>query len=176
MPFFADNTKPCQRPGRLNMVDMPALPVLPKFPSSLLSDHKSGEVELAVGMDLVQISRIGVSVQKFGNRFTQRIFTPLELEYAMSSPPLMSERLAARFAAKEATLKALSLADKGVAWQDMEVVRLDDGQCVLQLHGKAAALAQANGVVKTALSLTHDGDYAAAIVAALVGTSSSRGH
>lgn len=158
------------------MVDMSALPVLPKFPSSLMADVKSGEVELKVGMDLVQISRIGVSVQKFGNRFMQRIFTPLELEYAMSSPPLMMERLAARFAAKEAALKALSLADQGVAWQDMEVVRRADGQCALHLHGKAADLTQAAGVVKTALSLTHDGDYAAAIVAALVGVRPCEAH
>lgn len=156
------------------MVDMPALPVLPEFPSSLLSDVKSGAVELKVGMDLVVISRIAASVQKFGDRFTQRIFTPLELEYAMSSLPLMTERLAARFAAKEAALKALSLADRGVAWRDMEVFRLEDGQCVLKLHGKAADLARSAGIVKTALSLTHDGDHAAAIVAALVETSPQR--
>ncbi len=121
-------------------------------------------------MDLVQISRIASSVQKFGDRFTHRVFTSRELGYALSSPVLTMERLAARFAAKEAALKALSLADKGVAWQDMEVVRQADGQCALQLHGKAAELAQAAGIVKTALSLTHDGDYAAAIVAALVDT------
>jgi holo-[acyl-carrier protein] synthase len=158
------------------MVDMPVLPKLPDFPVSFLSDVKSGQVELTVGMDLVQISRIGASVQKFGNRFMQRIFTPLELAYAMTSPPLMTERLAARFAAKEAALKALSLADKGVAWLEMEVVRQADGQCALQLHGKAADLARAGGIVKTALSLTHDGDYAAAIVAALAEKSPSGGH
>lgn len=121
-------------------------------------------------MDLVQISRIASSVQKFGDRFLHRIYTPLELAYATSSPTLMMERLAARFAAKEAALKALALADRGVAWQDMEVVRQPDGQCALQLHGKAAELAKIGGIVKTALSLTHDGDYAAAIVAALVET------
>ena len=152
------------------MVDMSALPVLPEFPAALLSGSQSGRGELKVGMDLVQISRIASSVQKFGDRFLHRIYTPLELAYARSSSTLMMERLAARFAAKEAALKALALADRGVAWQDMEVVRQPDGQCALQLHGKAAELAKASGIVKTALSLTHDGDYAAAIVAALVET------
>jgi holo-[acyl-carrier protein] synthase len=149
------------------MVDMPVLPVLPEFPSSLLDGIQSDKVALRVGMDLVQISRIAASVQKFGDRFTRRIFTAHELEYALSTPVLTMERLASRFAAKEAALKALSLADKGVAWLDIEVVRQADGQCALQLHGKAAELAQAGGIAKTALSLTHDGDYAAAIVTAL---------
>jgi holo-[acyl-carrier protein] synthase len=151
----------------LNILEMRSLPVLPAFPSLASALGEAGQKKLKVGMDLVQISRMGASVEKFGQRFMQRIFTPHELAYALSAPGLRNERLAARFAAKEAALKALALADKGVAWQDMEVVRLDDGQCELQLHGKAEALSRANGVVQTSLSLTHDGDYAAAIVAAV---------
>lgn len=119
-------------------------------------------------MDLVQISRIQESVDKFGDRFLQRLFTEQELAYAISTPSRLAERLAARFAAKEATLKALELADKGVAWRDMEVFRLPDGRCELRLHGRAAEGARQVGAMQTALTLSHDGDYAAAIVAALV--------
>jgi holo-[acyl-carrier protein] synthase len=119
-------------------------------------------------MDLVQISRIQESMDKFGERFMQRVFTAQELAYAMSTPSRQAERLAARFAAKEATLKALDLADKGVAWRDMEVFRLPDGRCELHLHGLAAEKAKGAGVMQTALTLSHDGDYAAAIVAAVM--------
>lgn len=119
-------------------------------------------------MDLVQISRIQASLDKFGDRFARRIFTAHELAYADSSPVLRAERLAARFAAKEATIKALGLTDIGVGWRDMEVVRMQDGRCELSLHGVAAEHAQGSGVAQTALTLSHDGDFAAAIVAAVV--------
>ena len=62
-------------------------------------------------------------------------------------------------------MKALRMADKGIAWQEMEVLRHADGRCDLQLHGKAALHASQMGVTQTSLSLSHDGDYAAAIVA-----------
>jgi holo-[acyl-carrier protein] synthase len=116
-------------------------------------------------MDLVEIRRIQGSLDQFGERFLQRIFTARESAYAAAAPPLQAERLAARFAAKEAALKALGLAGQGVAWRDMEVFRHADGRCTLQLHDRAAALAQHNGVTQIAMSLSHDGDYAAAIVA-----------
>ncbi len=65
-------------------------------------------------------------------------------------------------------MKALGLADKGVAWRDMEVFRQPDGSCELRLHGLAAEYTSSHGVEQTALTLSHDGDYAAAIVAAVV--------
>lgn len=149
---------------------MPVAPLMPEFPSSILSGLSSGQggqTELKVGVDLVRISRIQASMDQFGERFGRRIFTPTEWAYAQSAPLLMTERLAARFAVKEATLKALGLAGNGVAWLEMELVRLVDGQCHLQLHGKAKQLAERNGIVQTAVSISHDGDYAVAIVAAI---------
>lgn len=147
---------------------MADFPVLPDFPDSIGVKLDSSACQLKVGMDLVQISRIQASVEKFGARFMRRIFTEHETAYAVGTPVLQSERLAARFAAKEATMKALGLADKGVAWRDMEVFRFPDGHCELRLHGLAAEYAKRNGVEQTALTLSHDGDYAAAIVAAVV--------
>jgi holo-[acyl-carrier protein] synthase len=122
---------------------------------------------LSVGMDLIEIARIQASVDQFGERFLGRVFTRHERDYAGSSAPLQAERLAARFAAKEAALKALGLADQGVAWCDMEVFRQPDGRCELRLHDRAAELGRHSGLGQTALSLSHDGGYAAAIVAAI---------
>jgi holo-[acyl-carrier protein] synthase len=75
--------------------------------------------------------------------------------------------LAARFAAKEAAIKALRLANEGVSWLDIEVCKLADGDCELALHGKVAVLAGQMGVEQIALSLSHDGDYAGAFVTVL---------
>lgn len=140
-------------------------PQLPGFP--LAADAPVPGDGLGVGMDLVDIGRMRESLARFGERFVRRIFTPRESDYAALTPALQAERLAARFAAKEAALKALAMADKGVAWKDMEVFRHPDGRCDLHLHGKAAAHARQRGVVQLALSLTHDGGYAAAIVVAV---------
>lgn len=147
---------------------MSITPALPAFPLTTLTEFQSGEAELSVGMDLVLMSRIQASVERFGTRFLTRVFTPEEQAYAQSSIPLMFERLAARFAAKEAALKALGLAGQGVAWVDMAVVRQADGSVALQLSGQARVLAERMGVLQTALSISHDGAYAAAIVVAIV--------
>ena len=116
---------------------------------------------LRVGVDLVQISRIAESVDTFGDRFLRRVFTQGEITYALDSPPHTNARLAARFAAKEATIKALNLVNCGAGWQQIEVCREDSGACFLTLRGIAAA--RANGA-ELALSMSHDGDYATAVV------------
>jgi holo-[acyl-carrier protein] synthase len=121
-----------------------------------------------IGIDLVHIPRIEASLQRFGDRFVARLFTPAEGAYARSgSPPQRAERLAARFAAKEAAIKAFCLAEAGVDWKDLEVLRHDDGSCSLALHGRALEAARAQGLARGLVSLSHDGDYAAAVVAAL---------
>jgi holo-[acyl-carrier protein] synthase len=112
---------------------------------------------LRVGIDLVQISRIVGSLDAFGERFLRRVFTHGELAYAGRDP----ERLAARFAAKEAAKKALGL--DGVGWRELEVVRENSGACELVLHGAARAAA---GERALALSMSHDGDHATAVVIA----------
>jgi holo-[acyl-carrier protein] synthase len=120
--------------------------------------------KLAVGIDLVRVSRIAESIEHFGERFLQRLFTEGEIAYARAAPLLTNERLAARFAAKEAALKALGLVDRGVSWRDIEVVTaLPSHACSLRLHGRARALA-GTADDDVALSVSHEGDFATAVV------------
>ena len=124
-----------------------------------------------MGFDLVQISRIADSISHFGDRFERRLFTRDELAYAKGSDGgevaegQCAERLAARFAAKEATIKALNLGEDGIGWKNIEVRKLRGGACELALHGPVAKIANAMGLTDTSLSLSHDGDYAGAVVA-----------
>ncbi|MFN8573354.1 MAG: holo-ACP synthase [Gemmatimonadaceae bacterium] len=118
-----------------------------------------------VGIDLVQVSRIAESVHRFGDRFLRRVFTEAEIAYATSSPTQCAPRLAARFAAKEATIKALRVEpNTPIAWRDIEVQRTPSGSCELALHGTAARWAKHRGSPSLSVSLSHDGDYATAIV------------
>ena len=133
-----------------------------------------GPGALRVGLDVVEIRRIRESIERFGARFLARLFSDDEVAYARQGEGQCAERLAARFAAKEAAIKAFALAEAGVAWRDIEVRKLDDGACRLALHGKAAAHATALGVNEIALSLSHDGDYAGAVVTAWCGTPHTR--
>lgn len=110
---------------------------------------------MRVGIDLVQVSRIAESLAQFGDAFLGRVFTAGEAAYARRDP----HRLAARFAAKEATKKALTL--DGVGWRDLEVVRLASGACEMVLHGPARARTAG---CTLALSMSHEGDYATAVV------------
>ena len=125
---------------------------------------------LRVGLDVVEVSRVRDSLQQFGQRYLDRLFTEDEVRYAIQGHGQSAERLAARFAAKEAAIKAFSLSEVGVAWRDIEVRKQPDGACHLVLHGKAAAQAAHLGVTDIALSLSHDGDYAGAVVTALCDT------
>src|SRR5690349_2363078 len=103
-----------------------------------------------IGIDLVQIGRIEESLERFGERFTQRLFHEDEIAYAMAAPPaLRAQRLAARFAAKEAALKALCLAGRGIGWREIEVRRKNDGDCMLILHGAAQKAAHEAGLKVT---------------------------
>ncbi len=110
------------------------------------------------GVDIIRISRVQQTLDKFGERFVERVFTPAEAAYATTP-----ERLAARFAAKEAVKKALDL--DGIGWRDIEVARRANGACDVVLHGAARAAAEALGAT-LALSMSHDGDYATATVVA----------
>lgn len=122
---------------------------------------------MRVGFDLVQISTVAQSLEQFGATYEQRIFTDGELRYARSSNALVAQRLAARFAAKEAVMKALQLAETGVGWRDIEVIKQAGGDCDVALHGRAAEAAQAAGAQQILLSMSHDGDYAGASVCVL---------
>ena len=128
---------------------------------------RSEQPRLRVGVDITQISAIEASLAAFGERFMRRLFSDDEVAYALQSPGMTSQRLAARFAAKEAAIKAFGLSEAGVNWRDIEVRRAADGACSLALHHKAAALVERSGCTQIAVSLSHDGDYATAMVAAL---------
>jgi holo-[acyl-carrier protein] synthase len=122
---------------------------------------------LSVGIDLVRVSRVAESLHRFGDRFLFRVFTAGEIAYAHSAPALAPERLAARFAAKEATIKALDLVDQGVTWRSIEVEREPRGKTRLVLHGRARSVAAAAGFAELSVSLSHEGDYATAVVLAI---------
>lgn len=134
-------------------------------PSFVLPANLGGQ-PLRVGLDLVDVRRIEASLARFGERFMRRLFSRDEIAYATGAAR-PAEHLAARFAAKEAAIKALQLAHTGSGWRDIEVARDVDGDCRLALRGEAAAAAVRLGVIHLALSLSHDGDYAGAVVTAL---------
>lgn len=131
---------------------------------------QSGGNVLALGLDVVHIERIEESLRHFGDRFEERLFTAGEAGYARSAPGQRAERLAARFAAKEATIKALSLGNAGVDWREIEVLRQEDGSCSMALHGNAAVALASLGGNRMLVCLSHDGAYAAAVVAVLSDT------
>ncbi len=129
---------------------------------------------MSVGIDLVQLSNVRESLAKFGDRFMRRVFTANEVAYAVADPQLTPSRLAARLAAKEATIKALDLAERGVGWREIEVTRSPSGAPAIVLHGGALAAAKEQGNPLLSVSLSHEGDYATAVVVSLGGGPAKR--
>ncbi len=118
---------------------------------------------LGTGTDLCEVDRIREAAERYGSRFLERIYTPGEQAYVERKANRW-ERYAARFAAKEAGMKALGTGwRKGVRWQDFEVINLPSGRPTLRLHGVAKEIAEAQGVQKIHLSLTHTAQMALAI-------------
>lgn len=116
------------------------------------------------GVDLCEVHRIKDAIARHGRRFVERVFTDREIAYSERKANLY-ERYAARFAAKEAGMKALGTGWRGgVAWRDFEVTNLPSGRPTLQFHGKAAEYAQKLGVQNISLSMTHTAVQAMAIV------------
>jgi holo-[acyl-carrier protein] synthase len=117
-----------------------------------------------VGIDLCVIADVAESLRQFGDGYRRRVYTNGELEYCSAEPALEAQRLAARFAAKEATLKVLRPRGWWPDWRTIEVSRHPDGWCELQLVGAAACLAAEREIVALSVSLTHEGPLAAAVV------------
>jgi holo-[acyl-carrier protein] synthase len=112
-------------------------------------------VIVGTGIDLAEVDRIRSTIERYGDRFIKRIYTPGEIAY-VERKANRYERYAARFAAKEAGMKAIGTGwRRGVRWQDFEVVNLPSGRPTLKLHGKAAEHAAGLGVKRISLSLTH---------------------
>jgi holo-[acyl-carrier protein] synthase len=119
---------------------------------------------LGLGSDLIEIARIEASIARYGKRFVERIFTAEEIAYCQRKRNA-AESFAARFAAKEAGAKALGTGiSHGIAWSEIEVRREPSGKPTLHWSGRALARAQRLGVQRTALTLTHSGAMALAVV------------
>lgn len=119
---------------------------------------------VGVGTDLAEVDRIRSAIERHGKRFIERIYTPAEIAY-VERKSNRYERFAARFAAKEAGMKAIGTGwRRGVRWRDFEVANLPSGRPTLRFHGVAARFAGELGVRNISLSLTHTAQQAMAIV------------
>jgi holo-[acyl-carrier protein] synthase len=121
-------------------------------------------VRFEVGADVVEVAQVERSIATFGDRYLRRVFTDREIAYCTADGRDPAPHLAARFAAKEATCKALRVGDAPVDWRWIEVVRHADGACELVLHGGMRALARRRGAHAWRVSISHDGAYAIAFV------------
>lgn len=120
---------------------------------------------LQTGIDLVEVSRVQAAVARHGDRFLRRVFTESELGYCRGR----AHELAARFAAKEAVSKTLGVGiqhHEGVSWREIEVVADERGKPEVHLTGRAAQRADELGLHRFALSLSHTGNHAIAVVVA----------
>ena len=119
---------------------------------------------VGTGIDIAEVPRIGAAIERFGDRFLRRIFTAGEISYCDSKANRI-ERYAARFAAKEAALKAIGTGWKhGVAWTEVEVRREPGGRPTIAFSGRAGEFAAKLGVKRASLSLSHTKDQAVAFV------------
>jgi holo-[acyl-carrier protein] synthase len=143
----------------------------PKLHTSYFTLHPFLMIRL--GTDIIYIPRIQAAVERFGDRFLQRVYTPaeqLDCGWGKNSPSRAAiNKLAGRWAAKEAVVKALGTGWRGVSYTDVEIRRQLGGAPIVHLHGRAIAAMGVGKEVQWQLSLSHDGDYAIA-TALLVGS------
>jgi holo-[acyl-carrier protein] synthase len=140
-------------------------------PSTAAGEPETPEPDLPsrlrVGIDLVDVEEVAATLRsKLGARYLSRIYTSREVDDCRRDREVDPVRLAGRFAAKEAAMKALRVGDRAVSWREVEVQRAADGAPTLALRGAAAALAAEAGLSQFALSVTHERTYASAIVVA----------
>src|ERR1035437_516185 len=121
---------------------------------------------VGVGTDLAEIARIAHSIERFGERFLARVFTPHEIAYCRRKQKKAAESLAARFAVQEAGAKALGTGiSRGVGWLERDVTREPGGRSLRERKGRAAERARELGVRRVSLSLSDSRDTALAVVA-----------
>ncbi|PZS06126.1 MAG: holo-[acyl-carrier-protein] synthase [Chloroflexi bacterium] len=117
---------------------------------------------MTTGVDIIEIERIERTIMRWSERFLQRVYTSDEIDYCRGR----AQRFAGRFAAKEATSKALGVGIRVLRWKDIEVVPNRRGKPVVLLHGRAAAAAESCGLTRFEVSITHSrGDAIAFVVA-----------
>jgi holo-[acyl-carrier protein] synthase len=119
---------------------------------------------VGTGVDICEVARVRAAIDRFGQRFLRRVFTAAEREYCESKRNRI-ERYAARFAAKEAAMKAIGTGlRRGVSWQDFEVGREAGGRPTIVLKGRAAEFGTKLGTNRVSLSITHTAEIAMAQV------------
>jgi holo-[acyl-carrier protein] synthase len=117
---------------------------------------------LGTGIDIIEVARIKTSLEKFGERFGQRILLPDEIAYCLSHKT-PAPFVAVRFAAKEAISKAFGTGiGASLGWQDMEICKKESGEPFVVLHGKGKKLFESRGAKQLLVSLSHTQNYAAA--------------
>ena len=116
--------------------------------------------DVSIGIDLVEVDRIAATLKRFGTRFLERVYTEDEIAYCRGRAP----QLAARFAAKEAVMKARGTGTRGIGWREVEVRRKRSGEPEIALHGRAVERARQLGIDRLAVSLSHSKHYAVASV------------
>lgn len=122
--------------------------------------------ELRVGADLVAVDEVAEAVDRFGDRYLERVYTAHELACCQGAPQVRAAGLAARFAAKEAALKVLRPTGAAPDWRSIEVRRQPGGWCALRLTGTARRLADEAGIRRLSVSLSHQDTTAGAVVVA----------
>jgi len=115
-----------------------------------------------IGTDIIEIARIREAVNRWGESFLYRVYTDSEVRQYRKS----LSSLAARFAGKEAVIKALGTANKGISWREIEILSQPDGKPVVRLYGKAQHHASSLGLKELSISLSHSKEYAIAFVVA----------
>lgn len=113
----------------------------------------------AVGVDIIEIGRISRAISEWQDSFLNRIYTRVELANHTNV-----SSLAARFAAKEAVMKALGSGTRGINWKDIEIVTNGDGAPVIRLYGRALERSKELGIAQFSISLSHSREYAVAFV------------
>src|SRR5215213_11517491 len=126
----------------------------PRPPAGVVPE---GTTEL--GIDIVKVDRIRAALERFGDRFSNRVLTPSERRYVRARP----ETFAGRWAAKEAVSKVLGLGVRGIGWKEIEVERLPTGQPSVRLHRREAQRAEQLGMSRIAVSISHESEYAVAV-------------
>lgn len=121
---------------------------------------------IKIGTDICSVERVTKAYERFGIRFCQKTLTQAEIAYVTSRKVHMYERLAARLAAKEATVKALGTGWHGVGWKEVEIVRSPSGEPGLKLHGRAALVADRLGLDYFQVTMSHERQFATAFVLA----------
>lgn len=126
----------------------------PTDPTHSMDSKDHGMNIRGIGVDIVEVERIEQAIERWGDGFVVRLFTPAEDERSRH-PRVRSMRLAARFAAKEAVMKALGLGWRTMAWREIEILNDPLGKPVVALRGSARQAADRQGIAGVQVSLSH---------------------